>query len=68
MYGSIYVYAKKSIFITLYKNTTQKTCLEKYFIMDKDYKILLSQSREQVKEQHGDHNKQTILLNVTTKW
>ena len=43
-----------------------KTCLEKYFIMDKDYKILLPQSREQVKEQHGGHNKQTILLNVQT--
>jgi hypothetical protein len=43
-----------------------KTCLEKNFIIDKDYKIFLSKLREQDKEQHGGHNKQRILLNINT--
>ena len=43
-----------------------KTCLEKYFMIDNDYKILLSHAREQVKDQHGGHNKQIILLNIQT--
>jgi len=43
-----------------------KTCLEKNFIIDKDYKNLLSKLREQDKEQHGGHNKQRILLNINT--
>lgn len=43
-----------------------KELLEKHFLIDKDYKILLSLEREQVKDQHGGHNKQTVLLNVKT--
>jgi hypothetical protein len=40
-----------------------KTCLEKNFVVEKDYKILLSQLRERSK---GGQNRQTILLNVKT--
>lgn len=43
-----------------------KRLLEKYFAIDKDYKILLPRSGEQDNEQHGGHNKQTILLNIKT--
>jgi len=40
-----------------------KTCLEKNFVVEKDYKILLSQLRERSK---GGQNRQTIMLNVKT--
>lgn len=43
-----------------------KTCLEKYFIIDNDYKRLLSRLREQKSEGRGGHNKETILLNIQT--
>jgi hypothetical protein len=43
-----------------------KRILERHFIIEKDYKFLLTQSGEQDKEQHGGHNKQTILLNINT--
>jgi phage anti-repressor protein len=39
--------------------------LERNFIKDKDYKILLLRSQEQ-KKQHGGHTKQTIMLNIKT--
>jgi hypothetical protein len=44
-----------------------KRLLEKYFIEDVDYKILLLRLEEQdfIKE-HGGHNKEQILLTVTT--
>jgi hypothetical protein len=46
-----------------------KTSIKKYFVLDKDYKNLLSQHREQTQESRGGHNKEMILLNAvgTTK-
>ena len=41
-----------------------KRCLEKNFILNKDYKFLLSRMAEQKTETRGGHNKQTILLNI----
>ena len=43
-----------------------KRCLEKHFIHDKDYKNSLCRMAKQDGEQHGGHNKETILLNVHT--
>ena len=43
-----------------------KRSLEKYFIIDKDYKVLLCRSAEQTNDTKGGHNKQTILLNIRT--
>ena len=41
-----------------------KRVLEKHFIVDIDYKILLRQAVEQ--KLHGGHNKETIMLNIKT--
>jgi hypothetical protein len=43
-----------------------KRTLDKHFLVDKDYKILLLRSDERTKGQHGGNNKDTILLNVKT--
>jgi hypothetical protein len=43
-----------------------KRLLEQQFILNKDYKILLTHAEEQDKTTHGGHNKQTILLNIDT--
>jgi phage anti-repressor protein len=43
-----------------------KRLLEKLFIIDKDYKILLTFPGEQKKPTKGGHNKETIMLNVET--
>ena len=43
-----------------------KTLLEKYFIVDKDYKVLLSRTGEQTDGGRGGHNKETIMLTVRT--
>jgi hypothetical protein len=46
-----------------------KVLLEKHFILDKDYKILLSQPVKQELEEekkHGGHNKETFMLTVKT--
>ena len=43
-----------------------KRVLDKFFVLDKDYKILLLRDEEQDGERHGGHNKQTILLNIHT--
>ena len=43
-----------------------KRLLEKQFIIDKDYKILLIFADEQKKHIKGGHNKETIMLNVET--
>jgi len=43
-----------------------KNLLEKNFIIDKDYKFLLPQLREQKNDSRGGHNKQTFLLNIHT--
>ena len=40
--------------------------LEKQFIIEKDYKLLLSQQVKQKKEGRGGHNKDTIMLNLKT--
>jgi phage anti-repressor protein len=40
--------------------------LEKQFIIEKDYKLLLSQQGKQKKEGRGGHNKDTIMLNIKT--
>ena len=42
-----------------------KRVLEKHFILNTDYKILLFRSEEQ-KDKHGGHNKETIMLNILT--
>lgn len=43
-----------------------KYLLEKNFIIDNDYKILLPNLREQSKHPRGGHNKETIMLNIDT--
>jgi len=43
-----------------------KRTLEKYFVIEKDYKCLLCRSAEQKNEGRGGHNKETILLNINT--
>jgi hypothetical protein len=43
-----------------------KTCLEKYFIDEKDYKCLLSQPREQKNTGRGGHNREQIMMTVKT--
>jgi hypothetical protein len=43
-----------------------KTLLEKHFVVDIDYKILLSRSAQQDTHTHGGHNKETILMNIRT--
>ena len=40
--------------------------LEKQFIIENDYKLLLSQQGKQKKEGRGGHNKETIMLNIKT--
>ena len=42
-----------------------KKLLEKYFIVDKDYKNLLDASVKQDKK-HGGHNKELFIMNITT--
>jgi hypothetical protein len=43
-----------------------KRVLEKHFIIDKDYKILLCQVAKQPTQIKGGHNKETIMLNIKT--
>jgi len=43
-----------------------KQMLEKNFIIDNDYKILLYQEVKQDDKIHGGHNKETFMLNVDT--
>ena len=43
-----------------------KRLLDKQFIINKDYKILLTFADEQKKHIKGGHNKETIMLNVET--
>jgi hypothetical protein len=43
-----------------------KQLLNKQFIVDKDYKVLLINPNEQRKHTKGGHNKETIMLNVET--
>ena len=40
--------------------------MDKHFLVDKDYKLLLTRSEEQTKGVRGGHNKDTIMLNVKT--
>jgi phage anti-repressor protein len=43
-----------------------KQMLEKQFIIDKDYKLLLYQQVKQDDKTHGGHNKETFMLNIDT--
>jgi len=43
-----------------------KRVIEKHFVLNKDYKILLHNLAEQKVDGRGGHNKQNILLNVNT--
>jgi hypothetical protein len=43
-----------------------KELLNRLFIVNKDYKILLTQSGEQKKDNRGGHNKEIIMLNIET--
>jgi hypothetical protein len=43
-----------------------KRSLQKHFIIDKDYKVLLCQSAEQKNDTRGGHNKETIVLTIYT--
>jgi hypothetical protein len=43
-----------------------KELLERHFIKDKDYKLLLSHSGKQTDHTRGGHNKQQFLLNIKT--
>jgi len=43
-----------------------KRSLQKYFIIDKDYKVSLCQSAEQKNDTRGGHNKEIIMLNIRT--
>lgn len=43
-----------------------KLLLEKHFIVDKDYKVLLNLQDKQKNDTRGGHNKETIVLNIYT--
>jgi len=43
-----------------------KNLLEKNFIINKDYKCLIQQPREQSSHTRGGHNKETYMLNIET--
>ena len=43
-----------------------KRTLEKYFVIENDYKILLYRSVEQTNEGRGGHNREQIMLNIKT--
>ena len=43
-----------------------KNLLEKNFIINKDYKCLLTKPREQSSQTRGGHNKETYMLNIET--
>jgi hypothetical protein len=43
-----------------------KNLLERYFIKDKDYKILLAHTGEQKAHSRGGHNKEIIMMTVNT--
>jgi len=43
-----------------------KTVLIKNFVIDKDYKVLLTKMGEQKKDNRGGHNKEIIMLNIDT--
>jgi len=43
-----------------------KRVLERHFLLDTDYKILLTRSGEQDGNSHGGHNKEIFMLNVKT--
>jgi hypothetical protein len=43
-----------------------KRTLEKYFICENDYKVLLCRSAEQTNEGRGGHNREQIMLNIKT--
>ena len=43
-----------------------KHLLEKQFIIEKDYKLLLTKLPEQTLQPRGGHNKETIMLNIET--
>jgi len=43
-----------------------KTVLTKNFVIDKDYKVLLTKMGEQKKDNRGGHNKEIIMLNIDT--
>jgi len=43
-----------------------KQLLEKQFIINKDYKLLLYQQVKQDEKTHGGHNKETFMLNIDT--
>ena len=43
-----------------------KRVLEKNFILDKDYKLLLCQTAKQTNGVKGGHNKETFMLNINT--
>ena len=43
-----------------------KVLLEKHFVINKDYKLLLSQPGKQTAVTKGGHNKETFMLNIET--
>ena len=43
-----------------------KRVLERHFVLDTDYKILLTRSGEQDGNNHGGHNKEVFMLNIKT--
>jgi len=49
-----------------FQKANAKKVLEKNFIINIDYKVLLIQLDEQKKDGRGGHNKETILLNIET--
>jgi hypothetical protein len=49
-----------------FQKANAKKVLEKNFIINIDYKVLLIQLDEQKKDGRGGHNKETILLNIKT--
>ena len=49
-----------------FQKANAKKVLEKNFIINIDYKVLLIQLNEQKKDGSGGHNKETILLNIET--
>jgi len=47
-------------------NAHSKYLLEKHFVIDKDYKLLLTKHSKQSDHTRGGHNKEIFMLNVST--
>ena len=52
--------------LEFYTKQKAKDLLEKYFILDTDYKLLLTSQGKQKNDTRGGHNKEIFMLNIYT--